>query len=737
MKKKFVLLASLSLLTGVSVATTLTSCSVVEHLVDKVTINNKEDLTATWHTGEKSRSIDVSTDPVENIPALIQQKKLVVESSDTNVVTVSGTTIYAQGAGKATVTVRVGDASDSVEITITDLITLIPTNDVISLGASDKTVSFAIESTGEKTALTDFDWTSSDTAVATVKDGVVTGVKAGKTTITCTEKGNDVNKGTYEITVVEGNEVITAISDVNDSTIQNEITVDGEVVAQTTQGFLLSDGPAAIYVYLKADPSAYEIGDHVKVRTVTKDGKVTGVSTYNGLPQFTADADIVPLSSKSGVTVPEATALTPEIANSFTSDKLTTKDIKKYKWTTVSSKQSGGYTTLNIEGSDVDLENSYTNEDLFKIEPYKYYDVEAYFGGYSSGNAYAAMYITGLEEKEVTTTMLTIGKSQMSGFVGNKLTLTTGIVTPEGTEKPEVTFSSNDESVATVKDVLDTDGKKTGDAEITLLKVGEAEITVKAGDLTKTCKITVQEAVGEPDIQFKSLKEIIAADDTNGKCLYITEGEVVESKGDQYGNLYLMDDDGNKIQVYGTTASISALEFDMEKKQYSFSNPKDFQTNEDTKAIKNGDKIKVAAIRADYKDTKEISVVVLAINDRIISNGTATTDDFYNKTVKSYATYTVEGKIESYYNQNTDFTDFGNFMLKSANATNAVTVYGATATATALKFDSKQEKVYYFSNPKDFMTNEKTKNLKIGDTIKIMAIYDEYNGTPQMKGIIL
>ena len=76
-------------------------------------------------------------------------------------------------------------------------------------------------------------------------------------------------------------------------------------------------------------------------------------------------------------------------------------------------------------------------------------------------------------------------------------------------------------------------------------------------------------------------------------------------------------------------------------------------------------------------------------------------------------------------------------MLKSANATNAVTVYGATATASALKFDSKQEKVYYFSNPKDFMTNEKTKNLKIGDTIKIMAIYDEYDGTPQMKGIIL
>ncbi len=737
MKKKFILLASLSLLTGVSVAATLTSCSMVEHIVDKVTINNKEDLTKEWHTGETSRSIDVSTDPVENIPALIQQKKLVVESSDTNVVTVSGTTIYAQGAGKATVTVHVGDASDSVEILITDLIDLIPTNDVIALGGQDKTVTFKIESTGKKTELTDFDWTSSDTSIATVEDGVVTGVKAGTVTITCTEKGNDVNKGTYEITVIDGEENITPISNVDSNAIKNEITVEGEVVAQTTKGFLVSDGPAAVYVYLNAEPSEYEIGTHVKVRTVTEEGKVVGASTYNGLPQFTADAEVVSLSSDSGINVPEATALTPEIADTFASGKLTTKDVKKYKWTTVSSKQSGGFTTLNIDGSDVDLENSYTNEDVFSIDPYKYYDVEAYFGGYSSGNAYAAMYITDIEEKEVTTTMLTIGKSKMSGFVGNKLTLTTGVVVPEGTEKPAVTFATSDATVASVTDKLGTDGKKTGDAEITLLKAGTAEITVTAGSLTKKCAITVEEAVGEPDIQFKTLKDVIAADDTDGKYLYITEGEVVESEGDQYGNMYLQDGEGNKIQVYGATASISALNFDMKEKKYSFSNPKDFLTNEDTKTIKNGDKLKVAAIRADYKTTKEISAVVLAINDRIISNGTATTDDFYNKTVKPYATYTVEGKIESYYNGGENFTDYGNFMLKSANAKNAVTVYGATATASALKFDNKQEGVYYFNNPKDFQTNEKTKNLKIGDTIKIMAIYGEFKGTPQMQGIIL
>ena len=72
-----------------------------------------------------------------------------------------------------------------------------------------------------------------------------------------------------------------------------------------------------------------------------------------------------------------------------------------------------------------------------------------------------------------------------------------------------------------------------------------------------------------------------------------------------YGNMFVTDGT-NTIQVYGATAGEGAISWTGSK--YKFTNPKDFQSNEVTSALKAGDKIKFVAIRADYNGVKEISI---------------------------------------------------------------------------------------------------------------------------------
>ena len=67
--------------------------------------------------------------------------------------------------------------------------------------------------------------------------------------------------------------------------------------------------------------------------------------------------------------------------------------------------------------------------------------------------------------------------------------------------------------------------------------------------------------------------------------------------------------------------------------------------------------------------------------------------------------------------------------------TNDLVIYGSTATATALVWNESD--AYVFTNPKDFVTNEVTKAIKIGDEVTMKLIRADYKGTVQGTGIIL
>lgn len=88
---------------------------VMESMPTGIEISNESELTATWVVGDADRTVHVTFTPSnlteDNAP-------FTVESSDPEVIRADGKKLVAVGAGTATITVKVGDATDTVEITI-------------------------------------------------------------------------------------------------------------------------------------------------------------------------------------------------------------------------------------------------------------------------------------------------------------------------------------------------------------------------------------------------------------------------------------------------------------------------------------------------------------------------------------------------------------------------------------------------------------------------------------------
>ena len=543
MKKKF-LLSLAGLLSLVATVGTVSSCtpttsssSIVEPVeLTSLAIANKSELQERWLTTGNYRTIEITSNPAILPPQALQSGLLTVTSSDPTIIAATGLTITPQKSGTATITVKYGDKSDSVDITVYDDITMIPTNDVIALSEADKTITFAVSSTSNRNSLTDYEWSSSDPSIATVKDGVVTGIKAGTTSIKVVDKAFSGNTAEYEITVLAEKEVITPIKEVDSNKIKAAFTVDGEVVAKTTKGFLLSDGEAAIYVYLNTAPT-YAIGDHVKVRNVEYETGKFSSSTYNGLPQFTADAEVVLLSSEFDGTIPEAKDLDVTTANSF-AGTISTASVQKYKWSTVTS-ELDDYTTINLDGSSIVMEPSYM-PDEFKISPNGYYEVEAYFGGYSSSHGYAAMYITKVTAKEVTENLLSVSSTDVNVYVGTEADVNIVGLVPEGSSD-KVAVKSADEKIATIA----PDAKDDNVYNITGVAEGKTTITVTLGSVTKTINVTVAKK-----LDVTAIKDI-----TNGKDALVV-GKVL---GKAYDGILIGDAAGNESKIYVYLGSSSSV----------------------------------------------------------------------------------------------------------------------------------------------------------------------------------
>lgn len=88
---------------------------VMESMPTGIEISNESELTATWVVGDADRTVHVTFTPGDLTE---DTAPFTVESSDPEVIRADGKKLVAVGAGTATITVKVGDATDTVEITI-------------------------------------------------------------------------------------------------------------------------------------------------------------------------------------------------------------------------------------------------------------------------------------------------------------------------------------------------------------------------------------------------------------------------------------------------------------------------------------------------------------------------------------------------------------------------------------------------------------------------------------------
>lgn len=217
--------------------------------------------------------------------------------------------------------------------------------------------------------------------------------------------------------------------------------------------------------------------------------------------------------------------------------------------------------------------------------------------------------------------------------VANPTVTLVATVAPENATDKTVTWETSDAAVATV-----ADGVVTG------LKYGTATITVKKGDFTATCEVTVETELPEPVVT--TIAELTEPDET--KLVKVT-GIVDNVVNTSYGNFDLVDKDtGASMYVYGLGAKETAKQdFSWKNGKLSYKNPKSFASLD----VKAGDEITMVGVflqfggntleLSGYLDVKGDSsayryTASVEVNDATMGSATLskTTDIAYGETVE-------------------------------------------------------------------------------------------------------
>ena len=198
--------------------------------------------------------------------------------------------------------------------------------------------------------------------------------------------------------------------------------------------------------------------------------------------------------------------------------------------------------------------------------------------------------------------------------------------------------------------------------------------TVENGLDLKDADVTVLEAgkawaVPEPAVANKTVTEFVALEN-NKKNAYSVKATIKAWKGDaadQYGNMTITDGTTDLV-IYGASATATALAWDGAG-EYAFTNPKDFLTNDVTKALKIGDEITMKLIRADYTKDGNTTIqgtgVITAVTAPDAPKLTLVEKFDFTSTLTAYEQYNAEKmnafiKGSSSLGANTNYVDHVN-----------------------------------------------------------------------------
>lgn len=377
-------------------------------------------------------------------------KSVIWSSSNASIADVTDGVVTAVKEGAATITVasRDGGARATCEVAVAARII-----DVESVTLSQKEAEIIVGKTLTLTATvlpenaTDktVTWTSNNTAVATVDNGVVTAVKPGSASITATAGGKNAS---CTVTVKE-----------------DYIDVTSVTLSKTS--YSLMEGQSfTLYATVKPDDATDKSvtwkSSNEKIATVY-DGKVTAVSA--GKATITATAGKVSATCEVQVTAKVA-------VESITLDvkKITIYVGEKQALTATVLPENATDKTISWESSDDDV--AIVQNGVVKGIAEGSATITAKAGGKSATCA-VTVKIVELESISLNKTELSLNPDEYEQLVV--------IFKPENATDKTVTWTSDDEKVATVSE----NGTVTG------VKPGLATITAKAGNATAKCQVTV------------------------------------------------------------------------------------------------------------------------------------------------------------------------------------------------------------------------------------------------------
>ena len=465
-------------------------------------------------------------------PDKASNKNVSWTSSNDDVATVSNGNVTFKGKGTATITVTTKDGDYSATASVSVEAKDVPVESVSVSGESSVTVGSSITLSAnvspDGAKYDGVKWSSSDSSIATVDGGKVTGVKAGEATITAEAGGKS---GSQKITVKEAEVVL------------NSIAIKGEASGKKGSTIQLSITPNPA----NADASVTWKSSDVGVATIDANGKVTCKAAGDTIITATSKKD-------TGKTATLAFKVTDDIT-------------KKFEWKGSSVSVTAGQ-FKNLE--DYCIIQGSSNRS-FSIENTKYATVD--------GNGR----IKAIRAGETKITITVKFQDGTTDTKTEKLTIVAAPVKGITLDKTKATLKVGDS--IKLNPTIDTTGytgclwytsdknivslEEHGNGTIKALKPGKVTITAKASEdtsKTATCEITVTGEDPKNDtktpLKDKSGKQLyvktadgkyvlaVVADYYKYNVFY-RENENVEYKYTGWqtidGKRYYFDKNGNKV----------------------------------------------------------------------------------------------------------------------------------------------------------------------------------------------
>lgn len=462
------------------------------------------------------------------IPANADNKTVSWSTSDPSVATVANGLVTAVKEGSATITVTTIDGGKTATCAVTVSTDIVPVTGIkLNMETADleegKTLQLEAILEPANTTERNVSWKSSNTEVVTVSEnGLVTGVSAGEATITAKISSFEAS---CKITVYE---LMVAV----------DLGLSVKWGSRNL-GALTSQDAGNYYAWGETEPKDQFSWDNYK----WYDG--SSITKYNTTDHLSI---LLPEDDAASVTLGGEWRL-PRESEFY-------ELIKQCKWSSVEK----GMIVEGPNGNEVFIPYTGYMEDSVQSTSRGYYwtstnvdNSYGFFYGFENSNSFSQLCdkyfgfaIRPVYGEIPHPTAVKLNKTEATRYPGGILQLY-ATVTPANAANRNVTWSSSDESVATVDDY----------GYITVLAEGEAIITATTmdGGLTAQCKLTVNPipdgAVFSADAFNSSTDEeplLILQQDLSNSSVYIRKSSgTIDFNGHTVKYLYMQNNDPDKV----------------------------------------------------------------------------------------------------------------------------------------------------------------------------------------------